>query len=249
MTNQSIDVSRRKAARIAGLAYLLTLVTVVVVNYGVFVPLVSGTDPAQAARNILAHEALFRVGLAGFVSYCFAVVVLSSSIYVVLRPVNANLALLATLARLIDGLTWLLITINLFTALRLLSRPEYAGAFGSDQLPVLAKLYLTGYDHYYVGLLFWCLGSAIGAWLWLRSGYVPRALAIYGILASGWGAACTFVLFLFPDFPRFVSLTWFDMPMVLFEISLGLFLVVRGLRPPVRPTVASPVVTTAPLGV
>jgi hypothetical protein len=121
----------------------------------------------------------------------------------------------AAFGRLVQGVTWLLVTVNLFTALRLLSRPEYVRAFPPNQLPVLARLYLSGFDQYYVGLLFWSLAATAGAYLWLKSAYVPRALAACGALASAWCAACTFVLFLFPDFPKLVNLWWFDMPMVL----------------------------------
>ncbi|MEN3339064.1 MAG: hypothetical protein V7647_2740, partial [Acidobacteriota bacterium] len=86
MTINSIDDSQRKAARIAGLAYLLSFVTVVSVNFGIFARLIVRADPAQTARNILAHETLFRVGLVGDILYCIAVLVLSAALYVVLKP-------------------------------------------------------------------------------------------------------------------------------------------------------------------
>jgi len=232
MTTGSVDGSQRKAAKIAGLAYLLSFVTVVLCQFGIFERLFVGADPAQAARNVLAQETLFRVGLAGIVLYCIGVLVVSAALYIVLKPVDQNLALFAAFGRLVYGLTWLLVALNLFTALRLLSRPDYARAFPPEQLQVLARLYLSGIDQYYVGLLFWSLGATVGACLWLKSGYVPRALATFGALASAWCAACTFVLFLFPDFPKVVDLWWFDMPMVLFEIALSLLLLFRGLRPP-----------------
>jgi hypothetical protein len=231
MRSSGIDGSQRKAAGIAGFAYLLSFVTVVSVNFGIFARLIVSADPEQTARNILAHETLFRVGLAGDVLYCIAVLVVSAALYVVLEPVDRTLALVAAFGRLIHGFTWLLVTVNLFTALRLLSRPEYARVFPPDQLPVLARLYLSGFDQYYVGLLFWSLATTAGAYLWLKSAYVPSALAAFGVLASAWCAACTFVLFLFPDFPKLVNLWWFDVPMVLFEITLSVLLLIRGLRP------------------
>ena len=232
MTTNSIDSSQRRAATIAGLACLVSFVTVVSVNFGIFARLIVGTDPALTARNILAHEALFRVGIAGDVLYCIAVLVLSAALYIVLKPVNQHLAVLAALGRMAHGFTWLLVTVNLLTALRLLSRPEYARAFSPEQLAALSRLYLSGFDQYYVGLVFWSLGATVGAWLWFKSAYIPRALAVFGGLASAWCAACTFALFLFPDFPGIVNLWWFDTPMVLFEITLSFLLLFRGLRPP-----------------
>jgi hypothetical protein len=40
-----------------------------------------------------------------------------TALYVVLKPISQNLALLAAFGRLIHSLTWLLVAINLFTAL------------------------------------------------------------------------------------------------------------------------------------
>lgn len=211
---------------------MFSFVTVVSVNFGIFERLVVDADPAQTARNILAHETFFRLGLAGNLLYCVGVLVLSAAIYIVLKPVDQNLALLATFGRLVHGLTWLLFTLNLFTGLRLVSRPDYGRAFSPEQLPVVARLYLSGFDQYYVGLLFWSMGATVGAYLWLKSRYIPRALAGFGAVASAWCAACTLVLFLSPDFPKVVNLWWFDTPMALFEIALSFLLLFRGLRPP-----------------
>jgi len=225
----SVDDSQRIAAKIFGLAYLPFFVLVVAVNFGILQPLVGGVEPGQAAQNILAHVTLFRVGALGFLLYGVGVLVLSASMYVVLRPVNPTLSLLAALGRLVHGVTWLLVALNLLTALRLLTRPEFAG-LPPDQLPILARLYVTGFDQYYAGLLFWSLGVTVGAYLWLKSGYVPRLLAIFGIVASTWCVACTLALLVDPGFSKVVDLSLFDIPMVLFEIVLSLLLLFRGLR-------------------
>src|SRR5574340_61077 len=119
MTISSIDESQRKAAKIVGLAYPLSFVTVVSVNFGIFERLIVRGNPVETARNILAHERLFRIGIAGDMVYCVGVLVVSAALYVILRRVDQNLALLAAFGRLVHGFTWLLVTINLFTALRL----------------------------------------------------------------------------------------------------------------------------------
>lgn len=144
----SIDDSQRVAAKIVGVVYPVSFATVVWVNFGVLGRLTAGADPAQTARNILAHEALFRVGITGNVLYCMGVFILSVALYVVLKPVNQNLALLAALGRLVHGFTWLLLTLNHFTALRLLNDPTYARAFPPAQLPALGQLYLSWFDAY-----------------------------------------------------------------------------------------------------
>ncbi len=231
MTGDSIDASQRDAARIAGAAYVASFVIVIYVNFGILQRLIVGDNPALTAGNILAHETFFRAGIAGQLLYCVGVLVTTAALYIVLKPVGPLLALLSAIGRLVHGLTWLLVTLNLFTALRLLTGPNYARMLPPDQLPVLARLYLSGSDQYYAGLLFWSLASTLAACLWLKSRYVPRSLAAFGVLASAWCVACTLVLFLFPDFPNTVNLWWFDTPMALFELALSFLLVFRGLRP------------------
>jgi hypothetical protein len=223
----------RTAARVYAVVLLLSLATVIGVTYGVVTRVLGGLDPSRMAQNIRAHETLFRVGIAGNLLYAVELLVLAAAVYVALREVDPLLALLAAMGRLAHAVVWVVITLNLFAALRLLGQPEHA-AVPPDQRAALARLLLSGFDPYYVALLFWSLGSTVAAVLWLRSGWVPRALAVFGILASAWAAFCTCCLFIAPGFRTIVDLTLFDAPLVLFEIALGATLTVRGLRPPGR---------------
>jgi hypothetical protein len=104
-------------------------------------------------------------------------------------------------------------------------------AFGAAQLAALARPYLNAWDTYYVGLLFWALSSAVASYLWFRSNYVPHALAVFGVMSSAWCAACTLVFYVFPDFANVVNLWWFDSPLVVFELALSLWLLLKGLTP------------------
>src|SRR5260370_23629356 len=95
MTTGTIDESQRKAARVAGFFYLLTFAIVVAVNFGINERLMVTGDPAQTARNILAHERLFRIGIASNLVYEAGLVVLLCALYVTLRPAGRHLAVLA----------------------------------------------------------------------------------------------------------------------------------------------------------
>jgi len=231
MTTSPIDESQRKAAKVAGFTYLISFATVVAVNFGLLLPLTVSGNPAETARNIVAHERLFRIVIAGDMVYGVGVVILLTALYVILKPVSQGLALFAALGRLVHAFMWLLATVNLFTALRLLSDADYSRAFGPIQLPALARLYLNGYDAYYVGLLFWGLGATVCSYLWFKSNYIPRALAAFGVITSAWCAACTFVFYIFPHFDKIVNLWWFDTPMGIFDIVLSFWLLFKGLRP------------------
>lgn len=116
MTANGIDESQRKAAKVAGFAYLISFVIVVFVQFGIHNRLIVADNPAETARNIMAHERLFRIGIAGDMIYCAAVVVLLTALYVILGPVNRSLALLAAFWRFVWVLVWVLMTLNLFDA-------------------------------------------------------------------------------------------------------------------------------------
>lgn len=180
-----IDEAQRKAAKVAGFAYLISFAAVVFAQFHVHARLIVEHNAAATARNILAHQRLFRVGIGFDLVYCAATVVLLSAFYVVLRPVDRNLALLAAFFRLIWAFMWVQMTVNLFDALRMLSGADYLQAFEPERLQALARLYLgERFDQYYVGLLFCGLASAICSYLWFRSRYIPRALAAWGVLSS-----------------------------------------------------------------
>jgi hypothetical protein len=232
MVIRAIDESQRKAAKIAGLAYLVTFATVVYVNFGIHDRLMAGNG-AETARNILAHERLFRMGIAGDLSYCAGVVVLLTALYTILEPISRALALLAALWRMIWVLMWLAMTVNLLDTLRLLTSANSSRAFDPERTEALASLYLGArFDYYYVGLLFGALASTVCGYLWFKSRYIPRALAVVGVISSGFCVACTLVFFIFPGFDKIVNLWWFDTPMGLFDIALSVWLLWKGLEPP-----------------
>jgi hypothetical protein len=227
-----IDQSQRTAAKVAGLAYLLTFGAVVYVNFGIHDRLIVVDNAAQTARNILAHERLFRIGLFGDLFYCAGVVVLLTALYVILKPVNPGLALLAALWRFVWVLTWFAMTLRLFDALRLLSGSDYLQALDAERLQALARFNLGArFDYYYAGLLFGALASTVCGFLWLKSRYVPQALAVFGVVSSAFCVACTLVFYIFPSFDRIVNLWLFDTPMGIFDIVLSFWLVVKGLNP------------------
>jgi Domain of unknown function (DUF4386) len=231
MTISVIDHAQRKAAKVAGFTFLLAIAIVVFSNYSINFRLIV-PDAAETVRNIIANQTLFRINIFCNLIYLLTVIVMFTSLYVILKPVNQNLALVAAFCRLVYALMWGIISLNTFGALRLLCDTTYLPVFSEDQLQTLAMLHLkSSRDAYYVGLPFWGLASAVGSYLWLRSSYIPRALAVFGMISSAWCVICAFTFIVFPNFQNTVHLGWFDVPMVIFEIALGILLLLKGLGP------------------
>lgn len=232
MTISNTDESQCKAARVAGFTFLFAMAIVVLANYGINFRLIVPGNAVDTARNIMAHETLFRINIACNLIYVVNVVVLLAALYVVLKPVNRNLALVAAFCRLVFALMWGVTALNTLGALRLLGDAAYLPVFKADQLQTLARLHITAsFDAYYVGLPFWGLASTVCSYLWFKSRYIPRALATFGVMSSAWCVMCAFAFIIFPNFDNTVNAYWFDSPMVIFEMALGLWLLFKGLSP------------------
>src|SRR5467141_725043 len=232
MTTSTIDNSQRTAAKVAGVAGLLAFALVVFGNYVLLGPLVVPRNAVDTARNILAHETQFRAALTCFISYDIGAIVLSTALYVILAPINRGLALAGALFRVAFAMLWLIAPLNSLAALRLLGDAPYLKIFEPDRLQALARVQLAGsLDDYYVGLPFFGLAATVCAWLWLKSKYIPKGLATFGVISSACCVVCPFMFLIFPGFAKPVDPYWFDSPMAIFELILSFWLLFKGLRP------------------
>ena len=232
MAISTIDESQRKAARVVGFTYLLTDATAIFAEFVVRSRLVVYNNAAKTAANIMASERLFRLSVAGDLVGFATDVVLIVALYVILKTVNRNLALLAAFWRLIETFTEVVMTLSSFDVLRLLSGAACLRAFEVDRLQAMAMLSIGAHDAgYEVAMFFFGLGSAVFSYLWLKSRYIPRALAAWGLVASLLAAASPLGFAILPNFANIVE-PWSYVPIAVFEIALALWLLVRGLRPP-----------------
>src|SRR6058998_1945717 len=231
MTITKIGNAQRTAAKVAGWSGLLTFAIVVFGNFVLLNPLTVPGNVAATAQNIVAHETQFRFTVVCFLTYSLGVVVLLSALYVILKPVHPGLALVGALSRLVFALLWLLSPLNLLSMLRLLSNANYLQGFEPDRLQALARLQLGAtFDDYYIGLPFFGLAATVCAYLWLKSNYIPKELAIFGVISSAWCVFCAVVYLIFPDFNKIVNDYIFDSPMALFELALSFWLLFKGLN-------------------
>jgi hypothetical protein len=231
MTIGTIDESQRKAARVVGFSYLFALVTANFAEFYVHARLIVPDNATETARNIMAHERLWRLGIASNLLCFLTDVALIAALYVILKRVNQNLALFATFVRLIETAVFFVVVLTDFDALRLLSGADYLGVFEADRLQALARLSIGAYGTgYTVGLVLFGLGSTVFGYLWFKSNYIPRALAAWGVFSSLLVAACCFAMIIFPDFAN-IAMPGCFVPIFIFELTMGFWLLLKGLRP------------------
>jgi hypothetical protein len=250
MTSGDIGESQRKAARVAGLLYLLLMVTGLFAEVYVRSKLIVPGDAAATAHNIMASGRLFRLGIACDLITFTGTVALVVTLYVLLKPVSQGLAFLAAFWRLAESAICGVITLNSIVAVQLLSGAGYLQAFRPEQLQALAAVFVSAHGAgYRIGAVFFALGSAVFSYLFFKSRYIPRPLAAWGVFSSLLVLVPLFALILVPS--SYGDIAWgyygwrpprWQGPIMLFEAATGLWLLVKGVRPPggAEPAVVSP---------
>jgi hypothetical protein len=224
MTLRTIESAQHTAAKVAGFLYLFTMVTANFAEFYARGRLIVDGDAVRTAKNIAASERLFRFGTVNNLITFASVVILLLALYVVLKPINRNVALLAAFWRLAECSIFALITLSDFVALRLLSGADYLRAFDTQQLQALAYTFVRAHDAgYLIGLVFFGLGSTVFAYLWFKSRYIPRALASSLVVAI-----VTLAIMVFPSLAAVVIPVYF-VPIFIFEVTLGIWLLVKGI--------------------
>lgn len=224
----NLTAAQHFAAKIVGFLYLLTMATSII-GYVLRGPMLVRGDAVQTAMRIAASERLYRLSIVTDLITVAGVIVLVWAIYVVLKPVDRNLALLAAFVRLAENVVLGGITLCGFATVALLGTAPHLRAFDAAQLQALiytlaVRVHGAGFN---VGFVFLGLGSTLFAYLWLKSGYIPRLIAIWGILSSLLFAVGTLGIMVFPRWGALGLLHM--MPLGLFEVGLGLWLLIKGL--------------------
>jgi hypothetical protein len=243
-TPRSIEPAQQIAARIVGFLYLFTNATAIFA-FSARGKLIVPRDAVQTATNIAASERLFRLGIATELITVVGVIILVWGLYVILKPIDRNVVWLATFLRLAENFVLTFITVQEFAALAFLKSATSLQAFDTQQLQGLAYTFLRVYgDAFNIGFLFLGLGSAVFSYLWLRSRYIPRLLAAWGIFASSVMALMSLAIIVFPKLAA-MGLTYM-MPMGIYEFGLGFWLLIKGIRAPSAERVSSPGQTLSP---
>ena len=181
-TNQIAEQSPRKTARRAGLFYLIFILTTVLATYVRSQFIVSG-DAATTANNILASQGLFRVGFVTELVSAVFFLLAAWSLYVLLKPVNKNLALLFLLLNLGGVAVECINVLNLYAALQFLSGANYLTAFQTGQLQAMAMSYLNLYTNgFLIAQIFFSAWLLPLGYLVYKSRFLPKFLGLLLIL-------------------------------------------------------------------
>ena len=230
MTNRIADISQRKAAIVAGSAWLIIIILGIFAEFFIRMQLIVPGDAATTANNIMASELLFRIGIASDLIMLTFDVVVVLALYVLLKQVNNSLALLAAFFRLVMAAILGINLLNLFFVLLLLSGADYLIVFDTDQLHALVLLFLNAHSHGYdIALVFFGLHLLVLGYLVFKSGYLPRILGVLLIFASLGYLIDSFANLFLPNDETIISLIaiFLILIAVVAELSLSLWLILK----------------------
>jgi hypothetical protein len=233
MSRRIPEASPQTYARIGGSLYLFIIVAALFAEAYVRGSLLVPRDPIATAGNILGSETLFRVGLAGELLTCVCDVTVTLILYVLLKPVSRNLALLAAFFRLTFVAVYSVAKLFEIAALAALDGADYLKGFDAQQLDDLAFVALRVHGlGYGVSLLFFGFCSVLFGYLIRKSLYLPGILGTL-LMIGGLG----YILFsvaqiLAPSFAAHYLFPWLMLPAFPAELGLALWLTVKGVDVP-----------------
>ena len=228
MPNRIADIALRQAALVAGIGYLFIFIVNSVAS--AFIGL---GDAATTASYIMASESLFRLGIACWVILLVADVVVAWALYVFLKPVSKSLALLTAWFRLLFTAIIGITLLNLFSGMQLLSGADYLTAFEPNQLHAQALLYLNTYAFgFNIGFVFFGIHILGLGYLIFKSGYVPRILGVFLMIAFVGYQIDSFASVLSSSYANneVLFFVFVAMPAVIAELSLTLWLLIKGTK-------------------
>ena len=233
--------STRKNARVVGLLYLLLMTAPLRLIYIPTKLIVSG-NPAATANNIVAHETLFRLGIASDLFTGTMAIFLMLALYRLFKGVDQDLArLVVILGSLMVTPIYFVNTLNDIAALTLVRGADFLSAFEKPQREALAMLFLRlHHSGVVVNEVFWGLWLLPFGLLVYRSRFVPRILGVWLVINCFAYLVISFTGVLLPHYEQRVSQWVF--PAMLGELAVVLWLLIKGAkeRPSPFPAASSP---------
>jgi hypothetical protein len=172
-----VRYGNERAARIAGLLYLMFIIVSILAD--IFSHIGFG-DAESILNSMITHNRLFRVG---FIFGMFAALFFLFAawfLYVILKTVNKNIALLFVLLNLGGVIIQCLSTLNLIAGMTVLSGADYLQMMQPEQLQAQAMLFINLYkDGFNIAQIFYGAWTFPLGYLIFKSGFIPKILGIF----------------------------------------------------------------------
>ena len=229
-----VTAEQRTYARVAGIMFLAHFLIEALGDYPTIIAR-RGETFAQTARYIGEHPAVWRAALLCVGLAWISVAVLAFALYVVLEPVHKRFAQLALILRL-GGSFVGPASLMFRVAKAQLYSASAAAMLTTEQLGRLAAVMQQAANAgVYIAWIFMGSGATIFFVLFLRSRYLPRALAGFGVFTSMLLVAVSLGSFAYPQYQTILKALL--LTALLSDLATALWLLIKGLQAhAIRPT-------------
>ena len=228
MASRSVEAFPQAYARIGGALYLMIIVLGAFAEGFVANKLIAPGDAATSAHNIMVAPGLWQFSVAGDLLVVLCAVPLLWIEYLLLRPVNRQLVLLAVLFNVVSLAVEAISKLFLLVVMPTLGSPGYLKAFAPQQLEVLANLALRSHDiAFNIALIFFGFTCLVNGYLIFKSGYLPKLVGVLMQIAGlSYLMACFAALFA-PALADLITPAIL-LPPLIGESSFCLWLLIKG---------------------
>ena len=222
--------SIQRNARLAGVLYLIITIAAIIAHMYVPTTLIVPGDATATVDNISNSEMLFRFGGIGSeLIVLLSEVILAVLLYVLLKPVNKTLSLVAAVSRLIMTTIHGFNLINYFFVLIIVGGAGFLSGFDAGQLNGLAMLFLEAHSFgFTIGIAFLVIHVFVLGYLIYKSGYFPKIIGILFIIAGLGYLIDSFSLLLIPSYtttPIYIAI-----PIAIAELVFPVWLLIKGVN-------------------
>jgi hypothetical protein len=214
----------KNTPRLLGAAFLLQAVASLVGGLILLQPLIVSGNIIDSMTNISNNALQMRASIVVEMITAMGIVMLGVLMYVILKKQNRDIAIVAMGLYIMEAALLAASRIPAFSLLRISQESVIAGH--PAYLQTLGNLFHELQEFgYWLHMLPFALGATLFYYLFFKSGYIPRVLSLWGLIAASLALIGTpFVLFGY-DVPIFVFA-----PNLPFELAIGLWLMVKGIR-------------------
>ena len=219
----------KRTAKAAGMLYLIIIIGSIL--GGILTEMYIQSRLAGNAAGTAVPDWSYRLGFSIYLLVYLSDLATAAILYVLLKPVNKNLALLAAFFRFAEAAILGFNMQNHFTAFQLLQGGVPSSAFQADQLQFMASLFLNAHrSGYLISQVFFGLHCFFLGYLLYKSGYFPKFLGGLLIAASGGYLIESFAYFLLPNYQAVEAIiSWISaIPAFLAEFSLTYWFLFKG---------------------
>jgi len=215
--------SDKTTPRFLGAAFLLQAVAAAIWTYLLSSLIVTG-DISATMTNIANNALQMRASIVFTMITAMGVAMLGALLYIVLHKQNKIIALVALVLYLIEAAILAASRIEAFSLLRISQESVIAGH--PAYLQTLGNLFYEAAEFGdWLHMLPFALGATLFYSLFFKSGYIPQALSLFGLIAASLAVIGTPFGLLGYDVPLVVFL-----PNLPFELTIGVWLMVKGIR-------------------